>query len=145
MGARDQRRAGRPLEQVAERHAGPQAAWRRRARGVALALLLAPALGPAAAAGINVLTAWYGQTCNAQHGNVTAHVKSRCDGKQSCAYTVSADQLGDPAPGCPKNFAVLYACQGQTDLRLAQLPAEAHGRAINFTCDVKRPGTQPTS
>lgn len=101
--------------------------------------------GPAAAAGINVLTAWYGQTCNAQHGNVTAHVKSRCDGKQACLYTVDVGHLGDPAPGCSKNFVVLYACQGQAEVRLAQLPAEAHGKALNFNCEVKRPPTQPTS
>jgi len=116
-----------------------------RTRLLAAALFAGFAAGPAAAAGINVLTAWYGQTCNAQHGNVTAHVKSRCDGKQACGYTVSADLLGDPSPGCSKNFVVLYACQGQTELRLAQLPAEAHGKAISFTCEVKRPATQPTS
>jgi hypothetical protein len=101
--------------------------------------------GPAAAAGINVLTAWYGQSCNTQNGNVSAHVKWRCDGRMSCTYGVDAGQLGDPAPGCAKNFVVLYACQGQVDLRLAQLPAEAHGRALTFGCEVKRPAPQPTS
>lgn len=111
----------------------------------AAALLAGFAAGPAAAAGINVLTAWYGQSCNTQHGNVSAHVKSRCDGKMSCGYTVSADLLGDPAPGCSKNFVVLYACQGQTELRLAQLAAEAHGRALTFGCEARRPATQPTS
>ena len=67
-----------------------------------------------------VRTPWLNAYLKIEHKlQAVAHVKSRCDGKQSCAYTVSADQLGDPAPGCPKNFAVLYACQGQTDLRLA--------------------------
>ena len=116
-----------------------------RTHGAAAALLLALAASPAAAAGINVLTAWYGQSCNTQHGNVSAHVKSRCDGKTSCGYTVDANALGDPAPGCAKNFVVLYACQGQAELHLAQLAAESHGRAINLSCEPKRPGTQPTS
>ena len=115
-------------------------------RRLAGAMLLAAfAAGPAAAAGINVLTAWYGQSCSTQHGNVTAHVKSRCDGRGSCDYPVSADVLGDPAPGCAKNIVVMYACQGQTEVRLAQLPAEAHGRALRFSCDVKRATPQPTS
>lgn len=111
----------------------------------AAALLAGFAAGPAAAAGINVLTAWYGPSCNTQHGNVTAHVKSRCDGKASCSYTVDAGTLGDPAPGCAKNFLVLYACQGQAEVRLAQLSAEAHGRPVTFGCEVKRPPGQPTS
>ncbi len=35
-------------------------------------------LGSAAwASEVNVLTAWYGQSCGPAHGNVTAHVKSR--------------------------------------------------------------------
>lgn len=109
------------------------------------ALVVAFAAGPAAAAGINVLTAWYGQTCNTQHGNVTAHVKSRCDGKQACAYPVDVGHLGDPAPGCLKNFLVLYACQGQAEVRLAQMAGEAHGKVMNFSCEAKKPATLPTS
>lgn len=112
---------------------------------VVSALLGVFAALPAAAAGINVLTAWYGPSCNTQHGNVTAHVKSRCDGKASCSYTVDAGTLGDPAPGCSKNFLVLYACQGQAEVRLAQLAAEAHARPLTFGCEVKRPAGQPTS
>jgi hypothetical protein len=111
----------------------------------AAALFAGFAAGPAAAAGINVLTAWYGQSCNTQHGNVTAHVKSRCDNRMSCTYMIDANLLGDPAPGCSKNFVVLYACTGQTELRLAQQVAEAHGRAVAFGCEPKRPATQPTS
>jgi hypothetical protein len=117
---------------------------RTRLAGAA-ALLAALAAGPAAAAGINVLTAWYGQTCNAQHGNVTAHVKSRCDGRGSCDYIVSAEVLGDPAPGCAKNFVVLYACQGEVELRLAQVAAEANGRVLRFNCEPTKPAGQPTS
>jgi hypothetical protein len=30
-------------------------------------------------------------------------------------------------------------------LLAAQLPAEAHGKAINFTSEVKKPATLPTS
>lgn len=102
---------------------------------LSIALTLGATLGATAfAAEVNVLTAWYGQTCGAAHGNVTAHVKSRCDGRAFCQYVIDAGTLGDPAPGCAKNFVVLYACQGHTDVRLSQLPAEAHGRAIVLAC-----------
>ena len=87
------------------------------------------------AADINVLTAWYGQTCGAAHANVTSHVKWRCDGKSRCQYQVDVNTLGDPAPNCPKNFIVLYGCQGRTAVRLAQLPPESHGRSLELSCD----------
>ena len=86
------------------------------------------------AAGVNVLTAWYGQSCGAAHANVTAHVKANCDGKQTCEYGVDVNALGDAAPGCLKNFIVLYACQGQPSVRLSQLPAEASGKTISLSC-----------
>jgi len=88
----------------------------------------------AAAANLTVLTAWYGQSCNTQHGNVTAHMKSRCDGKETCQYVVDAVQLGDPAPGCAKNLVVLYACQGNASVRLSQVGAEANGKTVALTC-----------
>lgn len=84
---------------------------------------------------VNVLTAWYGQSCGAAHGNVTAHVKSRCDGRQVCLYGVDAPSLGDPAPGCAKNLIVVFACQGQTAVRLSQLQAEANGRTLVLACN----------
>ena len=108
-------------------------------------LALAAAL-PASAqpSDVSVLTAWYGQTCNAAHGNVTAHVKSRCDGRRQCDYRVDAGTLGDPAPNCAKNFIVVYACAGQGPVRLAQLPAEAHGQIISLGCSApQQPVMQP--
>ena len=100
-------------------------------------LLLALALaGPVAAQaqGVTVLSAWYGQSCGAAHGNVTALIKSRCDGKAPCNYPVDVNALGDAAPGCAKNLVVLFACPGQTTVRLAQLPAEAHGKTLTLAC-----------
>jgi hypothetical protein len=88
----------------------------------------------AMASEVNVQTAWYGQSCGTAHGNVTAHVKSRCDGRASCDYRIDAMVLGDPAPNCAKNFVVLYACRGQAQLRLAQVNAEADGKGITVSC-----------
>jgi hypothetical protein len=83
---------------------------------------------------VNVLTAWYGQSCGTAHGNVTSHVKASCDGKQVCNYAVNLLVVGDSAPGCRKNFIVLYACSGQTDARLAQRPGEASGSTVAVSC-----------
>jgi hypothetical protein len=101
--------------------------------------LLAFALGALPAAGananeINVLTAWYGQSCGTAHGNVTSHVKASCDRKPSCEYRVDVNTLGDSAPGCRKNMIVMYGCAGQGNVRLAQLPAEAHGNTLPLSC-----------
>jgi hypothetical protein len=81
-----------------------------------------------------VLTAWYGQSCGTAHGNVTSHVKASCDGKQVCNYAVNLLVVGDSAPGCRKNFIVLYACSDQTDARLAQRPGEASGSTVAISC-----------
>jgi hypothetical protein len=83
---------------------------------------------------VNVLTAWYGQSCGTAHGNVTSHVKASCDGKQACNYAVNLQVVGDSAPGCRKNFIVLYACSGRTDARLAQQPGEASGSTVAISC-----------
>lgn len=105
----------------------------RQIRILALACLLS-GVSAAQAQEVNVLTAWYGQSCGAAHGNVTAHVKSRCDGKRQCDYGVDVVALGDAAPNCSKNFVVLYSCKGQAAVRLAQLPAESHGRNLVLSC-----------
>ena len=110
----------------------------------ALAALLAAA-GAAQAQEVNVLTAWYGQSCGAAHGNVTAHVKSRCDGRRQCDYAVDVAALGDAAPNCSKNFVVLYTCSGQPAVRMAQLPAEAHGRMAVISCAPTPAPPQPVS
>lgn len=107
--------------------------------------LLTATSGLACATNINVLTAWYGQTCGAAHGNVTAHVKSRCDGKPTCDYVVDAGVLGDPANGCAKNFVVMFACSGRPTLLLSQLEAEASGRNLLLSCAVPpRPAVLPS-
>ena len=110
----------------------------------ALAAVLAACIS-AQAQEVNVLTAWYGQSCGAAHGNVTAHVKSRCDGRRQCDYAVDVAVLGDAAPNCGKNFVVLYNCRGQPAVRLAQLPAEAHGRVVVVSCAPPPSPQQPVS
>jgi hypothetical protein len=107
--------------------------WTMNKRAFAFTLAVV-SIASANAQEVNVLTAWYGQSCGTAHGNVTSHVKAYCDRKQACQYGVEANVLGDSAPGCRKNFVVLYACSGQTAVRLAQLAAEASGNSLSLSC-----------
>ena len=86
------------------------------------------------AANIDVLTAWYGQSCGAAHSNATSHVKAKCDGKVTCQYLVDVAALGDPKQFCEKNYIVQYACSGRTEVKMSQLGAEANGKVITLSC-----------
>ena len=72
---------------------------------------------PTATSGIHVIEATYGGNCaaqgfGAQRGNATAHARSVCEGQKTCDYVVQVQALGDPAPGCAKDFVARYACMG---------------------------------
>jgi len=91
--------------------------------------------------GINVLQATYGhstrrkyQTCKSVViGNSTGSVTSQCNGKMTCDYKVESSKLGDPSPGCLKNFVVDYTCSG-VDQRQETIPMEANGKSIRLSC-----------
>jgi hypothetical protein len=82
---------------------------------------------------ISVTTATYGGSCKAPKGNVTQPLQTACNGKASCQYTVSVSVLGDPARGCPSDFAVEWTC-GTGPGSSASLPAEANGNKITLSC-----------
>lgn len=68
------------------------------------------ALSCSAGYGVTVDSAIYGGNCNTP-GNVTSQVASACNGKTDCSYKVDHTVIGDPAPGCPKDFTVNFQCQ----------------------------------
>jgi hypothetical protein len=103
----------------------------------ALAGLAALAVGGAALAqpgGIDVVAGTYGQSCGVRYGNVTGDLRHACDGQQSCDYTVDVNRLGDPAPGCRKDYVAEWRCpDGQT--HRAGAPAEAgFGSVVRLQC-----------
>jgi hypothetical protein len=61
---------------------------------------------------ISVTSATYGASCKAPKGNVTKFLQTACDGKSSCQYSVDYKTIGDPAPGCSKDFSVEWTCGG---------------------------------
>jgi peptidoglycan/LPS O-acetylase OafA/YrhL len=97
--------------------------------GIAAALLLLAtpptATSAAVASGVRVLSATYGENCNAQAGNATKALSTRCNGRDGCDYIVDVNVLGDPAPRCAKNFTVEYECAPDHTQLTKHLPAEA--------------------
>jgi hypothetical protein len=96
------------------------------------------ALQPAGGTGggsISVVEATYGTNCGAPRGNATEPVKLDCDGRSFCVYRVRVDELGDPAPGRPKDFTVAWTCNHDATRRQATVDAEAgFGGAALLTC-----------
>jgi hypothetical protein len=83
---------------------------------------------PAAGGRITVVSATYGANCKQPEGNVTPKLAEVCDGTNSCAYRIDYTVIGDPAPGCKKNFVAKWKCH-ERDRRIHSSP---------------RPGSAPT-
>ncbi len=96
---------------------------------------------------IHVTEATYGNSCKdfvppgghanlVKPGNATAAVSGDCENKKaSCTFTVDAAQLGDPAPGCGKDFTVSWRCGADQAAHQAYLSAEANNRSAFVSCD----------
>ena len=97
---------------------------------------------------IHVVDATYGLACKdfapvsgrpnlVKAGNVTAALTSACDkAKTTCLFAVDAVQLGDPAPGCGKDFTVNWRCGNDPKVHQFYLPPEASGRSAVLSCPV---------
>ena len=95
---------------------------------------------------IYVVNATYGQTCRdfvppsgrpnlVKVGNFTAALTSACDkAKTTCRFAVDAVQLGDPAPGCGKDFVANWRCRSDPKVHPFYLTAEASGRSALLSC-----------
>jgi hypothetical protein len=84
---------------------------------------------------ISVVSATYGANCGAPAGNATAPVRAACDGQSACTYRIDVRELGDPATGCPKNFAVTFRCSGEEPIRTTGVQPEAGlGTLLSLGC-----------
>ena len=110
-------------------------------RSVTLALLAAIAAAGLTGCGgsdtIEVVRATYGASCGQPPGNVSLVAASLCRGTAPCAMPVSIGALGDPAPGCEKDFEVRWAFRsGPPRTRRLYLPAEfSSGGTARLTSD----------
>jgi hypothetical protein len=94
--------------------------------------LLSPALP------IHVVAGSYGGNCHTPHGNVTAHLAEKCDGRTQCPYRIHTFLLGDPAHGCGKSYLAEWKCGDELWIRSdAAEPEAGHGSVVFLTCDRK--------
>lgn len=95
--------------------------------------------GPTPAGVIHVTAATYGAICHQPAGNVTKFLADACDGKSTCDYVVQYQAIGDPAPGCAKDFSVQWTCSVGAGGSTAA-PAEAGlGSKVSLQCLAARP------
>jgi len=83
---------------------------------------------------ITVLEATYGESCGVRVGNTTGYVARSCTGTEVCTMHIDVNEVGDPAMGCAKDFAVKYSCGPGGRVRSFSLSPEAHGKALILNC-----------
>jgi hypothetical protein len=87
------------------------------------------------AVSIRVLGAVYGRNCRAQFGNnVTDDLARQCHGRDYCIYRIDSRQIGDPSPGCAKDYYARYVCRDGDVERVAAAGAEASGQSVVLDC-----------
>ena len=83
---------------------------------------------------LDVLSATYGGNCSGRVGNVTPIVNAFCAGQGDCIFRIKVEELGDPAPGCAKDFVAVWTCGGG-ESRQATVAAEAgFGSTVRLSC-----------
>jgi len=86
---------------------------------------------------IKVITATYGKNCGTPYGNVTHHLAQNCDGREYCEYILDHRVIGDPAPGCPKDFFAEWQCGPRRETGTIGINPEASGSRIVLRCPVR--------
>ncbi len=66
--------------------------------------------------------------------NVTAQLRSACDNRDTCAYTVDVGTLGDIDHGMAKAFSVSYRCGASPNIKTVSISAEANGQSVALQC-----------
>lgn len=84
---------------------------------------------------IRVLGAAYGNNCAGNVStNVTNDLARQCQGRDYCVYRVDVRNIGDPRPGCAKEYQARYMCRDGGNERRASASAEASGQSIVLDC-----------
>jgi hypothetical protein len=87
------------------------------------------------AVSIRVLGAVYGNNCAGQaNTNFTDDLARQCQGRDYCVYRIDMRQLGDPRPGCAKDYHARYMCRDGGNERRASAGAEASGQSVVLDC-----------
>jgi hypothetical protein len=87
---------------------------------------------------IGLVEASYGLNCGAKTGNFTAFMTQACAAKTSaCSFNIDLSNIGDPAPGCGKDFVAKWRCGSDRSVHEGRLPPEAYGKTITIHCPPK--------
>ena len=85
---------------------------------------------------IRILDANYGRNCRVQMGgtDVVNDIAQACQGRDYCQYFIDVRRLGDPAPGCAKEYAARFVCRDGGSEVWATARAEANGQSVTLDC-----------
>lgn len=96
---------------------------------------------------IRVVEATYGLSCKdaqvlipgtviaVKQGNATEFASKMCSGRTgTCTVPISATRLGDPAPGCGKDFQITWRCGTSEAVHRAVVEGEAHKKSASLSC-----------
>jgi hypothetical protein len=95
---------------------------------------------------IQVTEATYGMNCagfavpagyenRVKAGNITQKVSDICEAaRDSCEFFVNVSEIGDPAPGCGKDFSVNWRCGRNETIHRIGIAAEANGKPVSLRC-----------
>ena len=90
---------------------------------------------PATPTTIQVFSGSYGANCGAAWANATWNLAPACNGQTTCSYSVNYGVLGDPVPGCAKDFWAQWACGRDPMSHWAYASAEAGlGSVVTLQC-----------
>ena len=79
---------------------------------------------------IKILSAVYGGNCTSHPMDATRFARRHCENRAECDYVVSAAVLGDPAPGCSKDFQITWRCSPEGPIEGTSIEPEAGFRGI---------------
>lgn len=78
-----------------------------------------------------------GNRCTITKGNSTGHIRSQCNGKEWCSYTIDWQQIGDPCVGCRKEYKVIWKCgsiRKEKVVCIGGQQCEASGHKVILSC-----------
>ena len=85
---------------------------------------------------ITVTAGTYGGNCGAPQGNVTAALTAACSSRAICDYRIDHRVIGDPAPGCRKDYVAEWTCPATPHLtsRARAVPEAGYGSTVRLEC-----------
>lgn len=80
---------------------------------------------------IRVLAAAYGRNGTT---NVTNELARQCQGRDYSVYRIDARQIGDPRPGCAKEYQARHICRDGGNEHHASASPQASGQSVVLDC-----------